>query len=94
MANQRDKNKRILGVYLDRDVYQRLVKLATRKKTTVADLTRTQVERMVENVILTPEEKQRIKNERLEFEAKQKATLAKKRSFTSRMESMRKRIES
>jgi predicted anti-sigma-YlaC factor YlaD len=93
MANQRDKNKRILGVYLDRETYQRLGKLARSKKTTVADLTRMHVERMVEKVILTPEDKKRIKEERAQAEAKQKAALAKKRTFNSRMEQMRQKLE-
>lgn len=92
MANQRDKNKRILGVYLDREVYHRLVKLARQKKTTVADMTRTHVERMVEKVILSPEDKLRIKKERAEFEAKQKARLSKKRTFSSRMDEMRRKL--
>lgn len=93
MANQRDRNKRILGVYMERETYQRLVKLARNKKTTVADLTRMQIERMVENVILSPEDKKRIKEERAAFEAKQKSMLAKKRSFKSRMETMRRKLE-
>lgn len=93
MANQRDKNKRLLGVYLDREVYLRLNKLAQQKKTNVADLCRTHVERMVEKVILSPEDKKRIKEERAAFEARQKALLAKKRSFKSRMGDMRKKLE-
>lgn len=93
MANQRDKNKRLLGVYLDREVYLRLNKLARQKKTNVADLCRAQVERMTENVILSPEDKKRIKEERAAFEARQKVLLAKKRTFKSRMEGMRKKLE-
>lgn len=93
MANQRDKNKRLLGVYIEREVYLRLSKLARQKKTNVADLCRTQVERMVEKVILSPEDKKRIKEERVAFEAQQKARLAKTRSFKSRMETMRQKLE-
>lgn len=93
MANQRDKNKRILGVYLERDTYHRLVKLARQKKTTVAELTRMQVERVVEGVRLSPEDKLAIKKERIEFDAKQKERLAKKRTFKSRMSEMRERLE-
>ena len=92
MANQRDKNKRLLGVYLDREVYLRLSKLAQRKKTNVADLCRTHVEHMVEKVVLTPEDRKRVKEERAAFEARQKALLAKKRSFKSRMGDMRKKL--
>lgn len=93
MANQRHKNKRLLGVYIEREVYLRLNKLAQQKKTNVADLCRTQVERMVEKVVLSPEDKKRIKEERAAFVARQKATLAKKRSFKSRMVSMRRKLE-
>lgn len=93
MANQRDKNKRLLGVYIERDVYLRLSKLAQQKKTNVADMCRTQVERMVEKVNLTAEDRKRIKEERAAFEARQKALLAKKRSFKNRMEEMRKKLK-
>lgn len=93
MANQRDKNKRLLGVYIEREVYLRLNKLARQKKTNVADLCRLQVERMVEKVVLSPEDKKRIKEERAAFEARQKAMLAKKRSFKSRMDQMRRKLE-
>jgi hypothetical protein len=93
MANQRDKNKRLLGVYIERDVYLRLSKLARQKKTNVADLCRTQVERMVEKVILSPEDKKRIKEESAEFDARQTARLAKKRTLKSRLEGMRRKLE-
>jgi len=86
MANQRDKNKRILGVYLERETYQRLAKLAVRKKTNVADLIRTHVGDLVKGVQLTPEEKLAIKKERQQFEAQQKAKLAKERSLQSRLD--------
>ncbi|MEB3207998.1 MAG: hypothetical protein VKK63_03700 [Synechococcus sp.] len=69
------------------------MKLARQKKTTVADLTRMQIERMVDKVILSPEDKKRIKEERAAFQTKQKAMLAKKRSFKSRMENMRQKLE-
>lgn len=94
MANQRDKNKRILGVYLERELYHRLIKMARQKKTTVAEMMRTHVERMTQNVVLTPEDKLRIKKERAEFEAKQKAALAKRRTFKSRMDDMRRKLGS
>jgi hypothetical protein len=90
MANQRDKNKRILGVYLDRETYYQLAKLAKRKKTNVADVVRTHVEKIVEGVTLSSEEKAAIKKERQGFEAKQKAILAKKRTFQNRLERYKK----
>lgn len=92
MANQRDKNKRILGVYLERDTYLRLSKLAAEKKTTVADLTRMQIERIVQSVELSPEEKLKIKKDRIEFDKRQKAALAKKRTFQTRMQAMRDKL--
>ena len=92
MANQRDKNKRILGVYLERETYQRLAKLAARKKTNVADLVRTHVGKIVEGVHLTPEEKAAIKKERTQFEAKQKAKLTKERSLQSRLDRYKKNL--
>lgn len=94
MANQRDKNKRLLGVYIERDVYLRLSKLAQQKKTNVADLCRTHVERMVEKVTLSAEDRKRIKEERTAFETRQQAALAKKRSFGARMSDMRKKLAS
>ena len=93
MANQRDINKKILGVYVDREIYQRVTKLARTKRTNVAELIRTHIERMVEGVQLTAEEKRQIKQERQKFEAKQKATLAKKRTFPARLQSMRNKLE-
>ena len=92
MANQRDKNKRLLGVYIERDVYLRLSKLAQQKKTNVADLCRTHVERLGEKVILSAEDRKRIKEERIAFEARQKAALAKKRTFGARMSEMRNKL--
>ena len=92
MANQRDKNKKLLGVYIDRETHTRLTKLARQKKTNIADLCRSHVERMVEQVIITPEDRKRIKEERAAFEARQKVTLAKKRTFSSRMSDMRKKL--
>jgi predicted DNA-binding protein len=86
MANQRDKNKRILGVYLDRETYQRLTKLAQRKKTNVADIVRTHVEKITEDVTLSPQERAEIKKERQEFEAKQKTKLSKERTLQKRLE--------
>jgi predicted DNA-binding protein len=93
MANQRDKNKRILGVYMDRETYHRLSKLARAKKTTVADITRLQIERMVKDVELSVEDRTRIKKEKLEFAAKQKESLAKKRTFQARMAKVRRELE-
>jgi hypothetical protein len=90
MANQRDKNKRILGVYLERETYQRLTKLAARKKTNVADLVRTHVGKIVEDVVLTPQERADIKKEQLDFEKKQKAKLAKERSLQNRLDRYKK----
>lgn len=86
MANQRDKNKRILGVYLERETYQRLAKLAVRKKTNVADLVRTHLGKMVEDVILSPQERADIKKEQSDFEKRQKAKLAKERTLQNRLE--------
>ena len=92
MANQRDKNKKLLGVYIDRETHIRLTKLARQKKTNIADLCRSHVERMVEKVIITPDDRKRIKEERAAFEARQKTALAKKRTFGARMSEMRKQL--
>lgn len=92
MANQRDKNKRILGVYLDRETYHRLTKLALRKKTNVADVIRTHVEKMVEDVTLSPQERAEIKKEQHDFEKKQKAKLAKQRTLQNRLERYKKTL--
>jgi predicted DNA-binding protein len=92
MANQRDKNKRILGVYLDRETYLRLTKLAQRKSTNVADIVRTHVEKITEDVILSPQERAEIKKERHDFEKKQKAKLAKERSLQNRLERYKKNL--
>jgi len=93
MANQRDKNKKLLGVYIDRETHIRLTKLARQKKTNIADLCRTHVERMVEKVTITPEDRKRIKEERAAFEARQKAILAKKRTFGARLQQKRRELE-
>jgi hypothetical protein len=90
MANQRDKNKRILGVYLERETYQRLTKLAVRKKTNVADLVRSHLGKIVEDVVLSPQERAEIKKEQLDFEKKQKAKLAKERSLQNRLDRYKK----
>jgi hypothetical protein len=90
MANQRDKNKRILGVYLERETYQQLNKLAIRKKTNLADLVRTHVVKLVEDIRLTPEEKSVIKKEQQQFEARQKSKLAKARSLQNRLDRYKK----
>jgi predicted DNA-binding protein len=92
MANQRDKNKRILGVYLDRETYHRLTKLAQRKKTNVADIVRTHVEKITEDVVLSPQERAEIKKERLDFEKKQQAKLAKERTLQNRLDRYKKSI--
>jgi predicted DNA-binding protein len=92
MANQRDKNKRILGVYLDRETYQRLTKLAQRKKTNVADIVRTHVEKITEDVVLSPQERAEIKKERIDFEKKQQAKLAKERTLQNRLDRYKKDI--
>jgi predicted DNA-binding protein len=92
MANQRDKNKRILGVYLDRETYQRLTKLAQRKKTNVADIVRTHVEKITEDVTLSPQERAEVKKERQDFEAKQKAKLSKERTLQNRLERYKKTL--
>ncbi len=93
MANQRDKNKRILGVYMDREIYHRLAKLSRLKKTTVADLTRTEVQRLVKDVVLSEDEKLRIKNEKQSFILKQQTVLDRQRSFEARMDKARKDLE-
>lgn len=92
MANQRDKNKRILGVYLERETYHQLTKFAKRKKTNVADIVRTHIEQMVDGVTLSPQERAEIKKEQHEFNARQKERLAKERSLQNRLERYKKNL--
>lgn len=92
MANQRDTNKRILGVYVTREDHAKLTKLAARKKITVAEMMRLTLAKMVENVDLAPQEKAKIKEERVHASKRQSQLLAKRRSLQARLDAYRKKL--
>lgn len=92
MANQRDTNKRILGVYVSREDHAKLAKLAARKKITLAELMRLTLVKMVENVELGPQDKARIKEEKVGATKRQAQLLAKKRTLQSRLDAYRKKL--
>jgi predicted DNA-binding protein len=92
MANQRDKNKKALGVYVEREDHRRLTKLAAQKNTTIADLIRAQVERLVSHVELTPDELSKIKKEQSEFIAHRSKKVGRTRSFSTRLQKFKEQL--
>lgn len=94
MANQRDSNKKALGVYVEREDHKRLKKLAEAKNVTIADLIRMQVERLVSDVKLSESEIAQIRAEQAQFESDQQRRQTKSRSFRERMSKYTKKLTS